>query len=467
MADRGLFKHGGKESLAGFFCSIDHSRTFSWDPHSGQPIVGNVLFRKFIHSFVLIAAIIAVSGCEKSPPPNFRFNSVEWLRQQGTPGSGDKFDESYKTEIGSVVTALFGTPDEPRFPYFLGDEDPAHEIINLDNLKMAAGAVKSDKVGDPRGLYREHCAHCHGVTGDGAGPTAELLNPYPRDFRLAKFKFKSTELGQRPTDHDLHEVMVNGIPGTAMPSFRTLPEKEIEALIQYVKYLSIRGQYERYLIGEVGGLDDGMALIDTTLIMDPKEGEASEDDREEFEERIYELIGDPLQESIISKWLNPDRKVAKIPDAPAMFDLDHPSHDQFVAEGRDLFFTKGNCAQCHGETGYGDGEATNFDAWTKEWINSASDPTDPSTYAHFLEAGALPPRPILPRNLHLPVYRGGDHPDDIYLRIANGIEGTPMPASSALTSDEKWKIVAYVRSLPYENPGLKEKLPVNDKEIPQ
>ena len=73
----------------------------------------------------------------------------------------------------------------------------------------------------------------------------------------------------------------------------------------------------------------------------------------------------------------------------------------------------------------------------------------------------------MPRNLRLPVYRGGDHPSDIYLRIANGIEGTPMPSSNILTSDEKWKLVAYVRSLPYENPGLKPELPVNDKEIPQ
>ena len=29
-------------------------------------------------------------------------------------------------------------------------------------------------------LYREHCAHCHGISGDGVGPTAVFLNPYPR-----------------------------------------------------------------------------------------------------------------------------------------------------------------------------------------------------------------------------------------------------------------------------------------------
>ena len=50
-----------------------------------------------------------------------------------------------------------------------------------------------------------------------------------------------------------------------MPSFRALPQEELEALVEYVKYLTIRGQYERYLISEVAGLD-GHALIDLTLI---------------------------------------------------------------------------------------------------------------------------------------------------------------------------------------------------------
>lgn len=435
-------------------------------PILGQPIVGNSLFRKLIYSVLLITTIVVTSGCEKSPPPEFRFNSVEWVKLESSPGT-EKLDESYKTEIGTILTTLFGTPDDPKFPFFLGEEDPAHDIISLESLKMAAGPVKSDRDGEPRGLYREHCAHCHGVTGDGAGPTAELLNPYPRDFRLGKFKFKSTPLGQRPTNSDLQKIMECGIPGTAMPSFRTLPSEEIEALIHYVRYLSIRGQFERFLISEVGGLDDGEPLIDLTLAMDSKDGEpASDDDIEELEDRLYGLLEDTLMEGMIGRWVSAEKKSTKIPDAPSMIELEHQSHKDFVAEGRQLFFTKGNCAQCHGETGYGDG-STSFDVddWTNNWLKSASDPRDPSTYSHFLEAGALPPRLIRPRNLNLPVYRGGDRPSDIYLRIVNGIEGTPMPSSSILTPDEIWKLVAYVRSLPYEGSDLKEELPVNDEGI--
>ena len=93
------------------------------------------------------------------------------------------------------------------------------------------------------------------------------------------------------------------------------------------------------------------------------------------------------------------------------------------------------------------------------------DPFEAETDADFIAAGALPPRPIQPRNLTLPVYRGGDHPDDIYLRLINGIEGTPMPASGAMSSDEIWKIVAYVRSLPFEDSDSRVELPVNDEEL--
>ena len=55
---------------------------------------------------------------------------------------------------------------------------------------MAAGPVKSGRHGEPAGLYLEHCVQCHGISGDGRGPTAAFLNPYPRDFRLGKFQIQ-------------------------------------------------------------------------------------------------------------------------------------------------------------------------------------------------------------------------------------------------------------------------------------
>ena len=430
-------------------------------------MIGNSVSRLFYQLICIGTALLGMTGCERSEPPVFRFNSVEWVKQEKTHlADGEHFPEDYKTEIGTIVTALFGTPDDPTFPFFLGDEDPAHDVISIESLRMAAGPTRVDKRESATGLYREHCAHCHGITGNGAGDTAASLEPYPRDFRLGKFKFKSTPLRSPPTDHDLTEILVNGIPGSAMPSFRTLPEDQIQSLVEYVKYLTIRGQFERFLLGELAALD-GEPLIDLSLVDKPDGGEPSEDDVEEFEDQMYAVIGEGLQERIIARWLRPERKVTKIEAAPPEFDIQHQAHRQFVQKGRELYFAKGNCMQCHGDTGIGDGQLNNFDDWTNDWIKSADvDTADPTSYADFSAVGALPPRPVKPRNLTHRYYRGGDHPDDLYMRLRNGIEGTPMPASTAMTSDEIWAVVAYVRAMPYLDSTRDEsEKPVNEKQV--
>ncbi len=84
------------------------------------------------------------------------------------------------------------------------------------------------------------------------GPTAAFLNPYPRDYRMGKFKFKSTNTMEMPTDADLMKILVNGIEGTSMPSFKLLSESDRKALVEYVKYLSMRGQTEDILLKTTG-----------------------------------------------------------------------------------------------------------------------------------------------------------------------------------------------------------------------
>ena len=291
-------------------------------------------------------------GCGQSPEPQFRINSVEYLKQEGLQlADGEKFDPQYRRQIDTMLTALFGTPDQPRFPYFIGDEEELSEVVSNENLLMAAGPVSSGRDGEPRGLYREHCAHCHGISGDGAGPTAGFLNPYPRDFRLGKFKFKSTRLGRPPTDHDLEEIIRNGIPGTAMPSFRTLTEQELAALIDYVKYLTIRGQYERRLIAAIGELDADEPLYDLELTNDP-EAVDPEADLEEFQDQMYFLISDFLiDEAILERWFDTEDSVTSVPPAPPATSSLHADHRAFVARGQQLFQGKANCVQCHGDTG--------------------------------------------------------------------------------------------------------------------
>ena len=361
----------------------------------------------------------------------------------------EHYSSSYPKEIGNILTALFGTPDDPQFPFLYDEDDPARQVLSIENLKMAAGPVKSGRQGEPSGLFREHCVQCHGISGDGRGPTSAFLNPYPRDFRLGKFKFKSTPLRQPPTSEDLTQVIRHGIPGTAMPSFQTLSPAEVAALVDYVKYLSIRGQFERRLLSEIDNLD-GDPLIDLQLAaidsgIEPAAG------REQFIEQLQTIVEEYLIEDIVERWANADRAVTDVPPPPATFESSHPQHLALIESGRQLFRGKANCVQCHGPTGLGDGQTENFDDWTNDWLKTAGvDPNFPESYQHFRDAGALKPRHISPRNLQLAIFRGGRRPENIYRRIANGIEGTPMPSAPTLSADEIWALVAYVKNMHIE-----------------
>ncbi len=55
-----------------------------------------------------------------------------------------------------------------------------------------------------------------------SAPPRLFLKPYPRDYREGLYKFKSTPSNLPPTDEDLMRTVQEGVPGTAMPSFKLL-----------------------------------------------------------------------------------------------------------------------------------------------------------------------------------------------------------------------------------------------------
>jgi DMSO reductase family type II enzyme heme b subunit len=72
------------------------------------------------------------------------------------------------------------------------------------------------------------------VKGDGKGPAAELLLPRPRDFTTGIYKIRTTA-NKTPTDQDLFRIITDGMPGTSMPAWNVLPEKERWNLVAYIK----------------------------------------------------------------------------------------------------------------------------------------------------------------------------------------------------------------------------------------
>ena len=417
--------------------------------------------------FTCLAAL-AVVGCDRPAPPAFRLNMVESVSNDTAP--------EYQQEIANVLGAMFGTPDEP---FALPETG-----LDQGRLRVAAGPAWSDEAGSNHGLYRRHCVHCHGVTGDGRGPTARFLNPYPRDYRQAVYKFKSTYNPSRPTDDDLYRVLVNGVPGTAMPSFSLLPNSEIEALLEYVKYLSIRGQMEteliRYVYNELGEEeevdDNGEPILydegEPVLRRIPLDPEKDADQRDAMMEILAEIV---------DGWAAANEEII-VPDSEQIPDDDRSPEEIAAAvdKGRELFYgVRANCIKCHGPTGLGDGQQDDQDNWNKahkvflETLAKESDPALASAQGEVADT-FYPVRNAIPRDLRKGVYRGGRRRIDLFWRMYAGIAGTPMPglgpasagATGTLTEEEMWNIVDYVLSLPYEPPSRPLKaLPENVEEV--
>jgi mono/diheme cytochrome c family protein len=368
--------------------------------------------------------LAAAVGCGANPSAAFRANLVEsMIESTKQPLTSDQ-----ERQVATILEAMFGTPDAPVALPESG--------LDAAKLRLAAGPVRSDIVGRKNGLYREHCAHCHGITGDGMGATAAFLNPYPRDYRPGQFKFKSTERGARPTHDDLVRILRNGIPGSSMPSFTLLSDVQLDALAEYVKYLSIRGETE-------------IALTRAFLELD--------DDAQGKLPETREFLVDETLAAIAGKWRAAAGETIPVPAAP---DVSEPEAlAASIAKGKELFFgDRANCVKCHGITALGDGVVNDYDDWTKmgviklqEGLRSVSDAALLARGRQVLAGDALKPRPIVPRNLRQGIYRGGRRPLDLYYRIHAGINHAPMPAAKGTVAPEDiWHIVNYIKSLPYE-----------------
>ncbi len=403
------------------------------------------MFRRRLAAWSLFApvAIAASLGCKPAyESPKFRLNVQDILNATESHSPDDfrvvgneetEDDKETKRQniarlekLSTLTYAAFGEPDDPYiFPEIRWNAEEK-KGLDLKKITMAAGPYRSQDDNQPskqRGLFRQHCAHCHGVSGDGAGPTAAFLNPHPRDYRQGIFKFKSTEFRAKPTTADLKRTLVDGIPGTAMPSFALLPNDQVEALVEYVKYLSIRGETER-----------NMAFA--MLIQD-----------EDIEPTRSAVLDDYLQ-PIVDAWAEAEEAVIRPSERPETSTPEELAAS--IAEGRKLFLNKdAQCTKCHGPTGLGDGNDGSPEKLFDDWNKDKKD----GDLARWL----LPKQELRPRNLRLGIYRGGRRPLDIYRRIHAGIPGGPMPGAGpapgkkeTFTPEQIWHLVDYVRSLPYE-----------------
>jgi mono/diheme cytochrome c family protein len=216
-----------------------------------------------------------------------------------------------------------------------------------------------------------------------------------------------------------------------MPSHAALEPEEIEALIEYVKYLSIRGQTEAYLLQTVVDEDEsGPLALDAVL----KEGV---------------LPAAQSWETAAS---------LAVPAAPPP-PLDTPQElAAAIQRGGQLYASKdAQCVKCHGPQGRGNGEETElYDDW-----NKPKKGLTPAQTAGLAARFSLPLQKLRPRDFAKGIFHGGNRPLDIYDRIYVGIKGTPMPpagpgpgSKGVLTPQQIWDVVAFVRSLATDGHAL-------------
>jgi mono/diheme cytochrome c family protein len=288
-----------------------------------------------------------------------------------------------RDELNRFVRDTFGTPAKPAVA---GDPEATGLAagLGLTEERLAAGSR----------LYRDRCQECHGLAGDGRGPTAPWLTPHPRDYRAGTFKFTST--GKKPTRADLFRTLTNGLKPTAMPSFGMRTEEERERLIDYVTFLSVRGKTELDVL--------------KSLLVHGEEGLSG---------TVAEEAAAVLKAELRA-WAAADSQV--IPATPAALAAGSPELAESVRRGHALFVDPkgGGCVACHAD--YGRDARYQYDVWGTR----------------------IKPAPLtdVPK-------KGGDAPEQLFRRLRGGIPPSNMPAATALTDAQAWDLVYFLRALPY------------------
>lgn len=313
-----------------------------------------------------------VIDAAKANPPEALYavgkldESIAGLRERGghivLPS---EIPDRTRNEIDKAVIELFGTPAAPT----IGTSK------EFDPAALAAGSQ----------VYKKRCIDCHGLNGDGRGPTSLWVVPPARDFRQAQFKLVSTASGLGwPSRDDLHRVIRRGVEGAAMQPYAFLPDADIASVAEYVMHLTLRGKVE-------------FELLKAYSSDDPPEN--------------AKVFAEKALANAVAQW----HAAGEVKAEPREIAGD----DVRIREGHALFTSDATgCAKCH--VNYGRDSQWRYDAW-----------------------GIT----VKPPDLTKGAPRGGREPLDYFHRIRSGIVPSGMPPSS-LSDDDVWKLVAFLKALP-------------------
>ncbi len=272
-----------------------------------------------------------------------------------------------------------------------------------------------------RKLYMQNCEHCHGVSGDGNGPTADYFDIKPRDYRLGIFKFTSTRNMDKARRDDLIRTVKLGIPGTYMPSFLLFTDEEVGSIIEYIRWLSMRGEFEQKVDVEFEA-----EQYTSDAIAQRRKGAKTQD---QIDAALAKFIHDDLprissdkSDDLVTSW-----NAAEQPDALVVPKKSRtPDSPESRERGRKLFVSDiAKCSQCHGPAGKGNGPQTEdyqlIPGSTKKFSKPGLfDAVGPSDQAARPDLGNLPGRTAAARHLSADLF--GDQ-GDAHAPLRCGLQG--------------------------------------------
>jgi mono/diheme cytochrome c family protein len=303
-------------------------------------------------------------------------------------------NDADKAKLTQFLTDAFGTPAAPLVTAADEEDRSLVEHLQLQPDRLAQGSK----------LYKSLCLQCHGLTGDGRGPTGNWVYPLPRDLRQGIFKYVSSagSAARKPNRADMHRILKTGIERTSMPPFALLSDDERDKIIGYTIHLSLRGEVEyRVLLAKLSDADD-----------------ADDDITRAAQRRL---------KTALRQWAEADAEAITPATMPTPESPDaqmSPEHLESVRRGHALFASEANgCISCH--TDYGRQARYLYDAWGG------------SVRVADLTEG---------------VFRGGKTPLEIFCRIRGGIGPSGMPAVTSLSEVQIWDLVHFVQAMP--NPKM-------------
>jgi mono/diheme cytochrome c family protein len=238
---------------------------------------------------------------------------------------GAQMDQGQRQSIVGYLVTIHGPNSTPgRSPAHDDDFDftptakpgPAPETAPL--LKVAdQGADRVNQVGRGAELFKQDCAACHGTDGRGNGWTAQVLLRKPKDLSATRFSLQL-----------LSQALWNGKRGTAMPSWRALPQSDLTAIAAYVQTLHQPSRPETVSAESLklgsqvfiqncapchGASGDGKGASATSLIPEPANFKLKQPDFD----YILQVVSDGIPGTGMPAWKNQIQE----PDLRALADF--------------------------------------------------------------------------------------------------------------------------------------------------